>query len=114
MNSVVEDILMHYGIPRRSGRYPWGSGDEPYQRNRDFLSRVEELKKQGWKETAENIEDEGYDTVGGLIINRLARIPEQDEDASVEYMGVRFTVLEVADRRIIKVRAEKTEEQTEE
>ena len=55
MNSVVEDILMHYGMPRRSGRYPWGSGDEPYQRNRDFLSRVEELKKQGWTETAENI-----------------------------------------------------------
>ena len=24
-----DDILMHYGIPRRSGRYPWGSGKEP-------------------------------------------------------------------------------------
>lgn len=23
--------IMHYGIPRRSGRYPWGSGDRPYQ-----------------------------------------------------------------------------------
>lgn len=23
--------LYHYGIPRRSGRYPWGSGDRPYQ-----------------------------------------------------------------------------------
>lgn len=23
--------LYHYGIPRRSGRYPWGSGDDPYQ-----------------------------------------------------------------------------------
>lgn len=23
--------LMHYGIPRRSGRYPWGSGKNPYQ-----------------------------------------------------------------------------------
>ena len=22
---------MHYGMPRRSGRYPWGSGDRPYQ-----------------------------------------------------------------------------------
>lgn len=48
MNPVAEDILdvlQHYGMPRRSGRYPWGSGDDPYQRNRDFLSRVEELKK---------------------------------------------------------------------
>ncbi len=23
--------LYHYGIPRRSGRYPWGSGKKPYQ-----------------------------------------------------------------------------------
>lgn len=44
MNQVAEDILMHIGMPRRSGRYPWGSGDEPYQRTADFLSRVEALK----------------------------------------------------------------------
>lgn len=41
---------MHYGVKRRSGRYPWGSGDNPYQRSGDFLSRVEELKKSGLKE----------------------------------------------------------------
>ncbi len=41
------DELMHYGMPRRSGRYPWGSGDNPYQHSGDFLSRVEELKKEG-------------------------------------------------------------------
>ena len=43
--SLTDDILMHYGMPRRSGRYPWGSGDNPYQHSGDFLSRVEELKK---------------------------------------------------------------------
>lgn len=26
-----DNYLMHYGMPRRSGRYPWGSGKEPYQ-----------------------------------------------------------------------------------
>lgn len=52
------DTLVHYGMPRRSGRYPWGSGKDPYQRGQDFLARVEELKKQGWKETAENIKAE--------------------------------------------------------
>lgn len=51
MNPIVEDTLMHYGMPRRSGRYPWGSGDNPYQHSGDFLSRVEELKKQGLSET---------------------------------------------------------------
>lgn len=51
MNRIAQDILMHYGMPRRSGRYPWGSGENPYQHSGDFLSRVEELKKQGLKET---------------------------------------------------------------
>lgn len=51
MNPIVEEILMHYGMPRRSGRYPWGSGNNPYQHSGDFLSRVDELKKQGLKET---------------------------------------------------------------
>lgn len=50
MNQVAEDILMHYGMPRRSGRYPWGSGENPYQHSGDFLSRIEELKKQGLSE----------------------------------------------------------------
>lgn len=44
MNPIVEEMLMHYGMPRRSGRYPWGSGDNPYQHSGDFLSRVEEMK----------------------------------------------------------------------
>ena len=57
MNHITEDILMHYGMPRRSGRYPWGSGDDPYQHGSDFLSRVEELKKNGWTETPENIKE---------------------------------------------------------
>ena len=51
MNSIAEDILMHYGTPRHSGRYPWGSGDDPYQHSGDFLSRIEELKSQGLTET---------------------------------------------------------------
>lgn len=32
----TESSLQHYGTPRHSGRYPWGSGDNPYQRNEDF------------------------------------------------------------------------------
>lgn len=60
MNSVKEemDYIMHYGMPRRSGRYPWGSGEDPYQRTGDFIGRIEELKKKGWTETPENIERE--------------------------------------------------------
>ena len=48
---MKEAVLLHYGMPRRSGRYPWGSGDNPYQHSGDFLSRYDELKKQGLNET---------------------------------------------------------------
>ena len=54
MNPIAEDILCHIGIPRRSGRYPWGSGEEPYQHSGDFLSRIEELEKQNITYTDEN------------------------------------------------------------
>lgn len=45
-----EDDLQHYGVKRRSGRYPWGSGENPYQHSGDFLSRVEELHRAGKSE----------------------------------------------------------------
>lgn len=52
MNRIAKEIyLIHYGMPRRSGRYPWGSGKEPYQHSGDFLSRIDELKKQGLSDT---------------------------------------------------------------
>lgn len=46
----IEDVIIHYGIKFRSGRYPWGSGDEPYQHSGDFISRVKELQKEGKNE----------------------------------------------------------------
>jgi DNA-binding CsgD family transcriptional regulator len=53
-NPPLTDELMHYGMPRRSGRYPWGSGEEPYQHSRDFLGRVEEMRKANFTYTDEN------------------------------------------------------------
>lgn len=45
-----DDYLEHYGTKRHSGRYPWGSGEDPYQHSGDFLARVNDLKKQGLSE----------------------------------------------------------------
>lgn len=55
MNHIVEEMkailegdentLKHYGMPRRSGRFPFGSGENPYQHSMDFLGRVEEMRK---------------------------------------------------------------------
>lgn len=56
---IINGELMHEGVKRRSGRYPWGSGENPYQHDsRTFASRVKKLKEQGWKETPENIAKE--------------------------------------------------------
>ena len=45
--SLEQDELKHYGTKRHSGRYPYGSGEDPYQHGIDFLGRYELLKKQG-------------------------------------------------------------------
>ena len=68
MSSVLEEMravldgnadeLFHYGTKFHSGRYPYGSGEDPYQHGGDFLTRVERLRKEGWKETAENVQKE--------------------------------------------------------
>lgn len=50
----MDDYLEHYGMPRRSGRYPWGSGENPYQHSGDFLARVADLRKENFTYTDEN------------------------------------------------------------
>lgn len=47
----MAEELAHYGILRRSGRYPWGSGKDKYQRSVSFQGMVADLKKQGLSET---------------------------------------------------------------
>ena len=46
----TDDTLAHYGILRKSGRYPWGSGKDPYQRSLDFQGLVKGLEGKGMSE----------------------------------------------------------------
>lgn len=46
----MSDELYHYGTKRHSGRYPFGSGDDPYQHESDFYNYANELKKNGFSE----------------------------------------------------------------
>ncbi len=46
-----KDYLAHYGILRKSGRYPWGSGGTQSARNKKFLDIVTELRKEGMTES---------------------------------------------------------------
>lgn len=86
------NILEHYGTKRHSGRYPWGSGDNPYQHSGDFLSRVEELKKKGLseKEILETINDSLPDEYKmGLTEFRTARQKAGHDRKALEYNQIR-------------------------
>ena len=81
MNPVAEDILMHYGVKRRSGRYPWGSGENPFQRSGDLIARVDELKSQGLteKQIAESI---GITTTDLRMQLRVAKHERRELEAA--------------------------------
>ena len=95
------DILEHYGMPRRSGRYPWGSGEDPYQHNKDFLGRVQEMKKSGMseREVAEALEifnDKGEPSTSRLraqvtIANSERRMYEINMIKSMREDGLGWT-----------------------
>lgn len=48
---IDDEKIVHYGTPRHSGRYPYGSGEEPEQREKSFLGKVRDLEKKGLSET---------------------------------------------------------------
>lgn len=50
MDMLSEEDLAHYGTPRHSGRYPWGSGDNPYQHEDWYLAR-NRLREKGLSDT---------------------------------------------------------------
>ena len=55
MNKVIELFhsgVAHYEHPpgRGSGRYPWGSGENPNQHKRGFLASYEKMKADGMKD----------------------------------------------------------------
>lgn len=48
-------------------------------------------------------DERDFDTVGGLVTDRLGRIPAPGEAVRVEWGGAAFTVLEAGERRVNKV-----------
>lgn len=49
-DDLPDDELAHYGTPRHSGRYPWGSGENPYQHEAFFRKSLSEMTTQGLTE----------------------------------------------------------------
>lgn len=68
----------------------------------DGITYIEEVN-----ELVGDIIPEGdYDTIAGFIISNLGYLPKNGDMSVVEYKNLKFTVLNVEDRRIGKVRVE--------
>ena len=80
-----DTYLAHYGILRKSGRYPWGSGNTPLQRSKTFLDIVDQHRK-----------------VDGMTESQIAKAYSRREDAPPDDDTPVFTV---ADLRALKSRA---------
>ena len=78
--------LYHYGTPRHSGRYPYGSGEDPYQRTGNFLSNYRELHAKGLsdKEIADGM---------GITTSQLRARRSMESDAERAYNIARVTAL---------------------
>lgn len=76
-----ESELIHYGTPRRSGRYPWGSGKDPQQSGRNFLGYYADLKSKGLNDT-QIAEGMGMSTTELRARRSIAKTQQRQADAA--------------------------------
>lgn len=94
----TDDDIFHYGMPRRSGRYPYGSGDNPYQHSGDFLGRVQELKKSGFTFTDEN----GKTWTGDNAIAKSMGLTSSEYRRQISWANYERRCLDVATAKSLK------------
>ena len=73
--------LTHFGTPRHSGRYPWGSGKDPYQGASTFLAERDRLRKEGMTDT-EIARAWGMTTTEFRAQNSIARAEKKAGDVA--------------------------------
>lgn len=77
-----DEELIHYGTPRHSGRYPWGSGQTPFESSKSFLGYTNDLKAKGVSE-AEIAKGLGLETTTKLrALKSIAKNESRNADAA--------------------------------
>lgn len=80
------DYLKHYGILRKSGRFPWGSGKDPAQRSQSFFNEIASMRARGMSDTqiakAFSTEEHPFTTTDLRIVNSIARNQKRAADIS--------------------------------
>lgn len=94
-----ENYLAHYGILRKSGRYPWGSGGPEIASNKSFLGYVAQLQKEGLTE-AEIAEGMGINTTQLRAAKSIARNEERQNNinTAVKYKDKGMSNVAIAER----------------
>lgn len=83
MELSEEQYLAHYGTPRRSGRYPWGSGGDAVAPNsRSFLDMIKELLGKGMSEK-EIAEGFGMSTTDLRAARSIAKNEQKQSDIAM-------------------------------
>lgn len=98
VDHLSDEELMHYGIPRRSGRYPYGSGDNPYQHSKDFLGRIKELKESNFTYTDEN----GKKWTGDNAIAKSMGLTSSEYRRQVSWANYEDRCLQVATAKALQ------------
>ena len=117
INGIIEEYQAQgYVLTLRQLYYQLVSRDIIPNKQAEY-SKLSNLLKEGrmagivdWEAIEDRLADEydiqlpegDYQTVAGLILDRLARIPHQGQIINVE--GYRIQVLQVTDRKILKVK----------
>lgn len=81
MTVVIEssDYLAHYGILRRSGRYPWGSGSTENVRNKSFLEYFDKIKSDGNMSITEACQLVGISTTEYRAARTIAKAQQKQQ-----------------------------------
>lgn len=87
------DYIMHYGTKRHSGRYPWGSGEHPYQDEPWFRGWDELRKTKSEREIAEEygmtLKEIRYRHGYGVAAERAGQIAHAKELRDTRQMSVK-------------------------
>ena len=93
-----EEYLEHYGMPKRSGRYPYGSGENPYQHAGDFLGRIKEMKNNNFTYT----DEEGKTWTGDQAIYKSMGLTSTEYSRQVSWANYEKRCLDVATAKSLK------------
>ncbi len=98
LEEIVGDIEDEYDKPtdmvtlNSDGSYVFSGLLTPSEAGR-YVPAIDELK-----------EDDDFDTIAGFVLSLLGYIPQSDEHPVVTFKNLKFTVIEMEDRRISRIR----------